>query len=48
MFSGQRPTFYSSDHIEFRKPVPLGSVAIFSSQVSYASGSLVQVCPVVA
>jgi acyl-CoA hydrolase len=33
----------ASDHIEFRKPVPIGCVVLFSSMVSYVQDDSVQV-----
>ena len=43
LFCGTRPQCVASDHIEFRKPVPIGTVTIFSSIVSYVEANMMQV-----
>eukprot|EP00698_Gefionella_okellyi_P025311 TRINITY_DN9232_c0_g1_i1.p1 TRINITY_DN9232_c0_g1~~TRINITY_DN9232_c0_g1_i1.p1 ORF type:complete len:450 (-),score=94.55 TRINITY_DN9232_c0_g1_i1:135-1484(-) len=43
LFSGARPIFRASDDIQFRKPVPIGCIVVFSSIVSYVEAPFIHV-----
>ena len=43
VYSGQRPFIRHMDDISFKKPVPVGSLLYFNSQVCYTEGHLLQV-----